>query len=284
MSTTSVYGRRWSPSGPGGERTVLEYSAASHVGLVRSVNEDAFLAGPPVFVVADGMGGYSLGNVASGLVVDAFGDLSGRDAIEPSDLQECIARSRSAIAELGGDETSSPGATVIAAAYVLQSGRGYWLIAHAGDSRAYSWRAGELEQVTRDHTVVQELIDAGELDEVGARQHPDRHVVTRGVGACVYSDPEFTLLPAEAGSRLVLCTDGLTGELSPDRMKAILDGAVGSQGAVDDLVGAAVASGGHDNVTVMVVDVSIEGEDVREDTVETRLRREDTVPGSRRAS
>lgn len=283
MSTTSVYGRRWSPSDPKAERTVLEYSAASHVGMVRSHNEDSFMAGPPVFVVADGMGGHSFGDVASSLVVGAFESLVGSLQVEPADLDSCIVQSRREIEQLGLD-ANSPGSTVIVAAFVVQSGRGYWLIAHAGDSRAYWWRLGTLDQITRDHTVVQELIDAGQIDQDEARSHPDRHVVTRGVGASIQSDPEFTLVPAEAGGRLLLCSDGLTGELSDHSISTILGDAPSSAAAVDALVAAAVQAGGHDNVTVLIVDVVADGEEAREDTLGLELRNEDTVKISRGAS
>lgn len=266
MTATPVSGRRWSPSDPATGSTVLEYSAASHVGLVRAVNEDAYAAGPPVFVVADGMGGYERGDVASALVIDAFEPLVGRVEVVPSDLSGCIERARAAIQDL--DEGSgAPGSTVIVAAYVVQSGHGYWLIAHEGDSRAYAWRAGNLQQITRDHSVVQEMIDAGEIDREQARVHRERHVITRAVGALTDSRPEFSLVPVEPGARLLLCTDGLTGELSEASISRILGHAQGSGEAVEQLVRAAVDAGGHDNVTALVVDVIAIGDSIVEDTL-----------------
>lgn len=266
MGASRVYGQRWSPDGSSSAATVLDYSAASHVGLVRTVNEDSFMAGPPVFVVADGMGGYSRGDVASSIVVGSFEPLVGLMEVAASDLDAAIARSRNEISQLGID-TDAPGSTVLVAAYVTESGHGYWLIAHEGDSRAYIWRAGELEQVTRDHSLVQELVDAGEIAPHEARLHPDRHVITRAVGASIDTEPDFTLVPVEPGSRLMLCSDGLTSELSADSISVLLGQSATSRDAVDALLRAAVAAGGHDNVTVLVVDVVAMQETVLEDTL-----------------
>lgn len=284
MTASPVSGRRWSPSDPATSTTVLEYSAASHVGLVRSVNEDAFMAGPPVFVVADGMGGYARGDVASTLVVAAFEPLVGCVEVVPADLDACIERSRAEIRRLAVDD-ATPGSTVIVAAYVVQSDHGYWLIAHEGDSRAYIWRAGALQQVTRDHSVVQELLDAGEIDAEQARVHRERHVITRAVGALDDSRPDFSLVPVEPGGRLLLCTDGLTGELSEASISRILGDARGSAEAVEQLVRAAVDAGGHDNVTALVVDVLEMDTGVYEDTLGSgEEARADTVRISRRRS
>lgn len=266
MDAPPVDTGRWSPSvGPDGS-LVLEYAAGSHVGLLRTVNEDAYLTGPPVFVVADGMGGYDRGDVASAIVVEAFEPLVGTSAVTSSDLNAAIARSRERIASLSGD-SGSPGSTVIVAAFVIESGHGYWLVAHEGDSRAYSWRAGVLQQVTRDHSLVQEMIDAGQIIPSEGRLHPDRHVVTRAVGALIDTEPEFTLVPVEPGSRLLLCTDGLTTELSSDSIAVLLGLARTPRDAVEGLLRAAVEAGGHDNVTVLVVDAVTTDEQPFEDTL-----------------
>lgn len=281
MVAPSVYSQRWSPGVETSSGAVLEYSAASHVGRVRAVNEDAFLAGPPVFVVADGMGGYSGGEAASSIVVSAFAPLVGSAAVGAPDVDAAIVRSRTEIAGLA-DGTDAPGSTVIVAAYVTESDCAYWLLAHAGDSRAYTWRAGVLEQVTRDHSLVQELVDAGEVAPGDAWMHPERHVVTRAIGASIDTNPEFTLLPVEEGSRLLLCTDGLTSELSSESIGVLMGQATSSQEAVDLLVGAAVEAGGHDNVTVLVVDVVTADDRPREDTlVPDSQTREDTLPNPR---
>lgn len=277
MCAPSIYGQRWSPVDSLSGSTVLDYSAGSHVGLVRTVNEDAFMAGPPVFVVADGMGGYARGDVASTIVVEAFEPLVGQVEVAVTDLDAAIARSRDEIARLDA-AADAPGSTVIVAAYVTQSSHGYWLIAHEGDSRAYTWRNGRLDQITRDHSIVQEMVDAGEIAPHEAHSHPERHVITRAVGARIDTEPEFTLVPVESGSRLLLCTDGLTTELSADSIAVLLGEAKTSRDAVDTLLRAAVDAGGHDNVTVLVVDVLAAHGEVREDTLRPGdMAREDTI-------
>ncbi len=247
--------RRW-VSAERGPATVLAVSAATDPGAVRVLNEDAYLVAPPVFAVADGMGGHAAGDVASAAVVRSLAGLADRRDLAPADLAEALELSRR---ELGGLDVpeggSSPGSTVVAAVLVTQDDRDYWLIAHEGDSRAYLWRAGRLEQVTRDHSLVQEMVDAGEIAARDAATHPERHVITRAVGATIDTEPEFTLVPLESGSRLVLCTDGLTTELSTESIGVLLAEHLSCAAAVGALVGAACAAGGHDNVTVVVVDV-----------------------------
>ncbi|RYE75391.1 MAG: serine/threonine-protein phosphatase, partial [Myxococcales bacterium] len=282
VTASPVSGPRWSPSQPETRATVLEYAAATHVGQVRSVNEDTFLVGPPVFVVADGMGGYARGDVASTLVVEAFEALVGRSDLAVADLTGCIDTARAAISALDEGD-GPPGSTVVAAAYVVESGHGYWLIAHEGDSRAYVWRKGSLQQITRDHSVVQELIDAGELNAEQARSHHERHVITRAVGALPDSLPEFSLVPVEPDTRLLLCSDGLTGELSETSIALLLEAASGAQEAVDSLVRAGVDAGGHDNVTALVVEVVRMADDATVDTLGSPDDfRSDTLPSARR--
>ena len=264
------------------DRASLVSAAASHVGLVRELNEDAFLVGPPLYVVADGMGGHARGDVASQLVIDSFRPLRGKADTSLDDLRGAIQDSRERIAELG--IKGGPGSTVVAAAFTLQSGLGYWLIAHEGDSRAYTWTPGHLTQVTRDHSVVQEMLDSGQLAAEDAHDHPDRHVITRAVGAQIDSEPDFTLVPAESGSRLLLCSDGLSGEVDGQTMADLLDGCATGEDATRALVAAALHTGGRDNVTVLVVDV-IGVPDQLDDTLGGGLSEtppqtpDDTLPG-----
>ncbi|NYI46694.1 protein phosphatase [Nocardioides aromaticivorans] len=239
---------------PGGS-TRLVYSAGSHPGRIRTVNEDSSLVAPPVFLVADGMGGYARGDVASRLVVEAFEPLSARARVEPGDVEAAIAAAQVRVSALAAEFTTAPGSTLVAAAYVLQDGHGYWLVANLGDSRAYSYAHGVLEQISKDHSVVQELIDAGRITREEAIGHPERHVITRAIGALTDAEPDFSLVPAGPGSRLLLCSDGLTSELSDTALVHILTGQLPPDEVVATLVDAAVAAGGHDNVTVVVVDV-----------------------------
>lgn len=244
----------------------LRYAGGTHVGRVRTVNEDSSLIAPPVFLVADGMGGYARGDVASRLVVESFEPLAALDDVHPSDVDAAIAASRRKVAALAAEFTSAPGSTLVAAAYVLEDGHGYWLLANIGDSRAYSFADGVLDQLSKDHSVIQELIDAGEITRDEALGHPERHVVTRAIGALVDSEADFSLVPAEPGSRLVLCSDGLTSEISDTAISHILAQQLPAHETVHTLIDAAVAAGGHDNVTVIVVDVHGVGDRPVEDT------------------
>lgn len=235
--------------------TGLVYAAGSHPGRVRTVNEDSSLVAPPVFLVADGMGGYARGDVASRLVAESFEPLAALSTVQPGDVEAAIADAQRRVAALASEFTSAPGSTLVAAAHVLEDGRGYWLLANIGDSRVYSWTEGVLEQITKDHSVIQELIDAGQISRDEALAHPDRHVVTRAIGALTDSEADFALVPAVAGSRLLLCSDGLHSELSDTAILHIMSEGMAPDRTVATLVEAAVAAGGNDNVTVVVVDV-----------------------------
>lgn len=262
---TSAAGSWPSPDGA----AHLVFASASHPGQVRPVNEDSCLAAPPVFLVADGMGGHARGDVASRLVVESFVPLRDRVAVRPSDLDAAIESSRRSVAALAAEFTSAPGSTLVAASYVLEDGRGYWLLANIGDSRAYSFTDGVLDQISKDHSVIQELLDAGAITRDEALGHPERHVITRAIGALTDSEADFSLVPAEPGSRLLLCSDGLHSELSETAIVHILSEQAPPARTAQILVGAAVAAGGHDNVTVVVVDVSGEGDRPLENTAPT---------------
>ncbi len=260
----------------------LVASGSTHEGAVRSHNEDAWLVSPPVYVVADGMGGHAAGDVASRLVIEAFTELAGRDDVTAPDIERVLESSRSAVAALATSPVTAPGSTVVAAVYVVERGRGYWLLVNIGDSRAYLLTPERLEQVSHDHSLVQEMIDAGEIDERQARVHPDRHVITRAIGAVEDAAADFTLMPARGGTRLLLCSDGLTGELDDARIERILRGGASAAVTSARLVAAAVEAGGHDNVTAIVIDVI--GSDVlsQADTLGHRSDPEvDTVPQAR---
>ena len=130
-----------------------------------------------------------------------------------------------------------------------------WLLANLGDSRIYRVAEGRLDQVSVDHSVVQELIDAGRISAEEALVHPERHVITRALGSPGGVDPDFFLLPLASVERLLLCSDGVTGMLEDKEIEDILDSVADPRDAADTLVRAAVAAGGRDNATAVVVDV-----------------------------
>ncbi|WP_341358135.1 protein phosphatase 2C domain-containing protein [Georgenia sp. M64] len=239
----------------------IEWGVASDTGGRRSINEDAALARPPVFVVADGMGGHARGEMASAAVVDAFRPLAGAPGpIAPADVEAAVAaaagRIRATMAREGADATgdASAGTTVAGAILTEQGGEPYWLVLNVGDSRVYRLAEGRLQQISVDHSLVQEMVDAGTLDAADARHHPRRNVITRAVGTGGDSSVDFWMLRVLPDERLLLCTDGLTGELEEDRIAEILTAVPGAEDAARALVAEAVRDGANDNVTVVVVD------------------------------
>ncbi len=241
----------------------LEHGAATDVGRVRRVNEDAYLAAPPVFVVADGMGGYQGGDIASAVVVEEFRRLAdaGYDPrrgaeVVAATLAACQERITAFIAEqrAGGAAGYQAGTTAVVALLVEDDEGPRWLLANLGDSRIYRWAGGRLDRVSVDHSLVQELIDAGRITAAQAAVHPHRHVVTRALGGD-FADADYFLLPVTAGERLLLCSDGVTEMLDDARVAAVLADAAGASAAAESLVAAAVEAGGRDNATAVVVDV-----------------------------
>jgi protein phosphatase len=240
----------------------LHHGAATDVGLLRETNEDAYLVAPPVFVVADGMGGHENGDVASRIVVEEFAELAER-GFEPTRGREAVAEALEAsqrrIAELaapGPGPRRTPGTTVVAALLVEDDdGAPAWLLANLGDSRIYAMAAGELRQVSVDHSVVQELVDAGEITADEASAHPERHVITRALGGPVLEPADYFLLTLAEAERLLLCTDGISGLVDDARIATILSRSPDPRDAADRLVAAALDAGGDDNATAVVVDV-----------------------------
>jgi serine/threonine protein phosphatase PrpC len=262
------------------EFVAVHAAGATDVGRVREHNEDAWLVGPPVFLVADGMGGHAFGDVASALAARAFEQLEG-EAIVRDDIDRAFEQCFADVASLSAESGGAPGTTLVLAAWVVDHG-GQWLVANIGDSRAYALIDGSLRRLTHDHSVVQELIDAGELDEDGARTHPDRHVITRSIGAMQSLPPDLTMPALPVGSRILLCSDGIYGEIDDLVIERVLTEAPSPSGAVELLIAAANAAGGHDNSTAVVFDLCASHPEGNEDTL-GRPRSsvmEDTIPGS----
>jgi len=230
---------------------------------VRKVNEDSFLVAPPVFVVADGMGGHAGGDVASRIVVEEFGRLA-EEGYDPRQGAQHVARTfsraQARILEYGETQRGEhlrwhAGTTCVAAVLVEDEDVTKWLLINLGDSRIYRFNGGELDQVSIDHSVVQELIDAGEITALEAESHPERHVIPRALGSPEGVSPDFFLLPLPAAERLLLCSDGITGMINDTAIAGILDRVPDPRDAADALVQAALDAGGRDNATAVVVDV-----------------------------
>jgi PPM family protein phosphatase len=241
----------------------VRHGAATDVGLVRAVNEDSYLSAPPVFVVADGMGGHQGGDVASRIVVEEFARLAdegydprrGAEAIAVT-LQGCQRRIEEYAAEQRAESGADFQAGTTAVVGLLVDDEGAkWLVANLGDSRIYRYARGVLEQVSVDHSVIQELLDAGSITPDEAAIHPARNVITRALGGREFADADYFLLPLPAVERLLLCSDGVTGMIDDARIAEILGREGDAQDAADRLVAAAVEAGGRDNATAVVVDV-----------------------------
>ena len=230
------------------------WGSATDRGLVRAVNEDALLAYPPVFLVADGMGGHDAGDVASRLAVEEFAQLAGRTSATADDVHACFTRTAARIRDVF--EGRAGGTTVAGVAVPEHDDGSYWLVFNVGDSRVYRWAGDVLTQISVDHSVVQELIDRGELDASQVGAHPERHVLTRALGTGPSPEPDYWMIPAGPYDRLLMCSDGLTREVSDATIAGVLGRYGDPQEAAQELVRLAIDAGGHDNVSTVVVDVA----------------------------
>ncbi|MGY1815381.1 PP2C family protein-serine/threonine phosphatase [Blastococcus sp. SYSU D00820] len=231
----------------------LTWGVATHTGQ-RSENQDRSLAAPPLFAVADGMGGHAAGGAASEAAVTALATAADGPTVGIPELRAALDSADQVIRALGsGDPERGAGTTVAGVGLVESGGELFWAAFHVGDSRIYRWSPTTWEQVSTDHSVVQELIDGGQISVAEAAEHPQRHVITRALGVGAPGEADFSLLPVEGGERFLLCSDGLTGELDEDRIGRLVGADLPPAEIADRLVAEAVAHGGRDNVTVVVV-------------------------------
>ena len=237
------------------EAPVGTWGLATDVGRVRAHNEDSALAREDVFVVADGMGGHAAGEVASGLATSIIAELVGRPRRTQADVVEQVeeANRRIVAASLEDAEKFGMGTTVTGLAVVDVDGETRWTVFNVGDSRVYHLVDGSLTQLTRDHSEVQELVDLGRLTLAQAARYPRRNMLTRTLGRAPMPTPDTWVLEPVPGERFLLCSDGLTNELDTEQITALLQEHPDAQEAAEVLVERAVAAGGRDNVTVVVV-------------------------------
>lgn len=249
--------RRHSVVVPGthGAHVTLSWAALSDKGYRRAVNEDSVLARSPLFAVADGMGGHTAGDFASAAVVTRLAEQVGEDFIESEQLSDAL---RAAVDDMGrgvGQTDLGTGTTVTGIALSMVDGAPCWLVYNIGDSRTYQLLDGVLTQLTVDHSIVQELLDAGAITPAEAEVHPHSNVITRAVGFNEDPVPDFSYIPVVAGARLLVCSDGLTKELTEHGIRHFLVEGESALDAAGSLMDAALGNGGRDNVTVIVVDV-----------------------------
>lgn len=240
-------------------RLYFQCAARSALGLVRSGNEDSALIGAQVIAVADGMGGHAGGEVASSVAIDTLAEISPSflnseiDSDSASDLFlnslhtidaqiRAVAKEEPALAGMG---------TTLTALFV--SGSEISLL-HIGDSRAYRFRGNSLEQISADHTVLQELLNKGVISESEALVHPQRSMLTQALMGDGTLEPSLHIFEAKIQDRYILCSDGLSGVLTDKEIKSLIKGKSAVE-AVDALIDATYINGAPDNVTVIVADI-----------------------------
>jgi PPM family protein phosphatase len=228
---------------------ISEHWEGSDLGRQRQGNEDNLFVRAPLFVVADGMGGAQAGEVASQMAVESFG--SGMPNGPPAEgLVQIIEGANRAIHERSRTDARTAGmGTTVTAAYV---GENEVTIAHVGDSRAYVLRDGQLTRLTRDHSLVGELVLRGKLTEEQAEMHPQRSVITRALGSEPDVEVDVHVYQARAGDLFMVNSDGLTSMVPEPRVKEILEGAPSLDDAGRELIAAANDAGGRDNITVIL--------------------------------
>lgn len=254
LATAVMFGLR--PAGVDASMMSVQWGSATDPGRVREINEDSYLVAPNLFVVADGMGGHAAGEVASAIAVGEFRALAERAELRPEEIAEAIGRANQQILASGAQHANRAGmgTTLAGLGIVRAAGSAHWAVFNVGDSRVYHYLHGALHQVSVDHSEVQDLIDAGFITPKQAKSHPDRNIVTRSLGTDPPPVPDMWVFPPVAGERFVICSDGLSRELEDAEIEQILRVETIAQQAATTLVARAVAAGGHDNITVLVVD------------------------------
>lgn len=268
MMTSSIWQYGLSMGEPHEQCTIggvtLTWGSSTDVGLVRSVNEDSVLAKPPVFLVADGMGGHDAGDVASMLAASTIGSMVENPPSSTEEVASLIAAANAEILVAGASqsEEKAMGTTAVGLVLVASAAGPVWMLFNIGDSRVYRFSSGTLEQLSKDHSYVQELVDAGQITPAAALTHPQRNVVTRALGVEPEVQADLWVRSPMPGERFLLCSDGLSGEVGDAVIAATLGGGGRPQALCDDLVRTALESGARDNVSVLVIDVeSVDGVD-----------------------
>ena len=233
----------------------LRYAVRSDVGLLREGNEDSAYAGPHLLAIADGMGGHAAGEVASAVAISALAGLDqtpGTDLLDP--LADAVARANTTLHEMSLADPAVEGMGTTLTAMLWQDAR--VALCHIGDSRAYLLRDGDFSQITRDHTLVQSLVDDGRLTPEAAASHPQRSLLLRALQAGRDDQADLQLREARDGDRYLLCSDGLHDCADSEQIAAVLLGVADPDQAARDLVALAIAGGGPDNITCIVADVT----------------------------
>ena len=241
--------------------TELRWAAATDIGLVRAKNDDNYLLASPLFAVADGMGGVQGGDVASATAVEAL-KAAFDGGTNADDLVAAVKAANRAVYEKAGSPKLRGMGTTMTALALLPSSEGSddeLALANVGDSRGYLLRDGELQQLTEDHNVPGELLRRGEITAKQAADHPQRNLITRNLGGGDDVEVDLWQLVPYVGDRFLLASDGLFGEVPDDQIAPVLRTEADPEVAAKKLVDMARAAGGHDNITVVIVDVVDDG-------------------------
>lgn len=230
----------------------MPFGSRTDVGCVRDHNEDSLIVTPPLFVVADGMGGHAAGEVASEIAVQTIAEHAPQHPNGEA-LADAVCLANEEIIKAAEEGRGRMGMGTTCTAAMLEGER--LIVAQVGDSRAYLLHEGRLQQITRDHSLMADMIEAGHLTPEEARIHPNRSVITRALGSTANAAPDVYELNVETGDRLLLCSDGLSSMIWDDEIERIMLTTPDPQRCASNLVSAALDAGGYDNVTVIVVNV-----------------------------
>lgn len=228
------------------------FGSRTDIGYVRDHNEDSLIIIPPLFAVADGMGGHEAGEIASEITVNTLAELA-PSHLDAEGLTAAVEAANYNVMKAPRQGIGRDGMGTTLTAAMLEGER--LLIAQVGDSRAYLLHKGHLQQITRDHSLMADLIEAGQITPEEARVHPNRSVITRAIGSDIHMRPDIYELNVDAGDRILLCSDGLSSMISNNAIESIMRRQSDAQHCADELVTAALENGGADNVTVVVADV-----------------------------
>jgi PPM family protein phosphatase len=235
----------------------LHYALRSDVGLLRPGNEDSAYAGPRLLAIADGMGGHAAGEVASAVAISAIAPLDRQNLTDSDDMLDAlaaaVASARDTLHEMSLADSSVEGMGTTLTAMLWAGAR--VAVCHIGDSRAYLLRDGDLYQITRDHTLIQSLVDEGRLSPAAAANHPQRSLILRALQGSAEVDPDLGMHDAILGDRYLLCSDGLTDVVSDEEVHETLSQVADADQAVGRLIDRAIENGGPDNITCIVADV-----------------------------
>ena len=230
----------------------ISFGSRTDIGYVRDHNEDSLIIIPPLFAVADGMGGHEAGEIASEITVKTLAELA-PSHLDAEGLTAAVEAANYNVMKAPRQGIGRDGMGTTLTAAMLEGER--LLIAQVGDSRAYLLHKGHLQQITRDHSLMADLIEAGQITPEEARVHPNRSVITRAIGSDIHMRPDIYELNVDAGDRILLCSDGLSSMISNNAIESIMRRQSDAQHCADELVTAALENGGADNVTVVVADV-----------------------------